>query len=201
MKIYVESNFILELAFHQEEHESCIVLMELATAKKIELILPTFCLGESYDVWVRRAKRRKVAYETLTIEMSEWSRSKRYRDSLAKFAEVKELLLTSNEEEKEELDKILDHLLNLVEIIPFNLTTIRAAINFQNRHQLSPQDSIVYAAIIQHLTDQSIPGGCFITKNSKDFVTPQIENELATYHCRLFSKFKNALGYIQSQLG
>jgi len=77
---------------------------------------------------------------------------------------------------------------------------MRTAITFQKTHELSPQDSIVYASIVKHLTTISTPMSCFITKNSKDFVNPKIVNELASYHCRLFTKFQNALGYLTSKI-
>ena len=39
-----------------------------------------------------------------------------------------------------------------------------------------------------------------ITKNSKDFANPDIENELTTHHCQFLTKFADGLGYIRSQL-
>ena len=41
---------------------------------------------------------------------------------------------------------------------------------------------------------------CFITKNSRDFVNPDIENELKAYNCRLLTKFADGLGYVRSRL-
>jgi hypothetical protein len=51
MIIYVETNFIIELAFAQEEHAECRALLDLTKAQRgIELALPTFCVGEAYEV-------------------------------------------------------------------------------------------------------------------------------------------------------
>jgi predicted nucleic acid-binding protein len=199
MIVYAESNFILELAFHQEEHESCLTLLSLAESNKIELVLPAFSIGESYEVWVRRSKRRKAAYDTLVKEVNELSRSKPYRHSNEKMAELNELLLNSPEEEKSELDNTLERILNLVELVPIGLNVIRAAITFQKTHDLSPQDAIVYASILEHKAKKR-EASCFITKNSKDFFNPKIENELATYNCRLLTKFRHGVGYIRSHL-
>lgn len=46
MIIYAESNFVLELAFRQEDCDSCEDILKLAEAGKIELLLPAYCLGE-----------------------------------------------------------------------------------------------------------------------------------------------------------
>jgi predicted nucleic acid-binding protein len=200
MRVYVESNFILELAFWQEEHESCISLLRLAEQQQIDLVLPAFSIGEPYEVWVRRSKRRKAAHNTLTTEMSELSRSKPYQHASAKFSELKELLLKSSQLEKAELDKTLERIINTAFLVSIDLKTVKVAIGLQDTHNLSPQDSIVYASVLEHLANTAFQKSCFITKNSKDFFNPKIENELATYQCRLFTKFNNGLGYIHSQI-
>jgi hypothetical protein len=125
----------------------------------------------------------------LVLEIKELSRSKPYQHSTQQFEPIKNLLLGSREAEKRRI-------LSIVEIVPIGLNVMRAAITFQETHKLSLQDSIVYVSILDHLASVSPPTSCFITKNSKDFVKTQIENELATYHCRLFTKFSNALGYL-----
>jgi predicted nucleic acid-binding protein len=98
------------------------------------------------------------------------------------------------------LDEALDRILRIAEVIPIGLSTIRSAIALQRSRSLSPQDSIVYASILAHLAETSEDLRCFITKNSKDFVNPDIENDLATHTCRLLTKFGDGLGYIRSRL-
>ncbi len=56
MIVYVESNFVLELAFLQEEHERCLALLSLAESRDIHLVLPAFSIGEPYEVWVGVSK-------------------------------------------------------------------------------------------------------------------------------------------------
>lgn len=198
MIAYMESNFVLELAFLREEHESCINLISLAESKGITLVLPAFSVGEPYEAWVRRAKQRKELANKLTTEIGELSRSKPYQAASQELHQLTALLVRSSDEEKRRLDDALDRILNTTEIIPIGLTTIRSAITFQNSRGLSPQDSIVYASILQHLATAPSGPRCFITKNSRDFSNPDIVSELAAYNCRLLTRFSNALGYIQN---
>ncbi len=65
MIVYVESNFVLELAFLQEEYESCLELLHLAESEAIHLVLPAFSVGEPYEVWVRRSKQRRELRDQL----------------------------------------------------------------------------------------------------------------------------------------
>ena len=88
-----------------------------------------------------------------------------------------------------------------VEVIPIDLSTIRAAITLQKSRNLSPQDALVYASILDHLEKEEADSfGCFITKNSKDFANLDIENDLMAYKCKLLTKFADGLGYIRSRL-
>ena len=153
-----------------------------------------------YEAWVRRSKQRRDLHEQLITAIRELSRSRPYQGSSDEFQELTNLLRRSGEEEKIRLDDILEIILQTVEVIPIGLSIIRAAITFQKSLELSPQDSIVYASILDHLATASEDHSCFITKNSKDFANPDIENELTAYNCRLLTKFADGLGYVRSQL-
>ena len=58
MNIYVETNFVLELAFVQEQHESCEQIVSLCEAGSATIVLPAFCIAESYETLLRRANLR-----------------------------------------------------------------------------------------------------------------------------------------------
>lgn len=46
MNIYVETNFVLELTFEQEQHSSCEKIFQLCGTELATLILPAYCLAE-----------------------------------------------------------------------------------------------------------------------------------------------------------
>ncbi len=201
MIVYVESNFVLELAYLQEEHESCEETLGLAQEGRIELVLPAYSVGEPYDSWVRRSKQRAELHERLSRELNELSRSKPYVEMLGEFQEITKTLLESGEEEKERLDNAVSRILETAVVIPIEREVIKAAIDFQKTRNLSPQDSIVYASVMSHLSGASKEDPkCFITKNSKDFANPDIYTEMESYGCKLLTKFSNGLGYTKSCL-
>ena len=59
MKIFVESNFVLELAFRQEQHPSCDGLLGLAESRSVELLVPAYALIEPYETLIRRGNERR----------------------------------------------------------------------------------------------------------------------------------------------
>lgn len=200
MIVYVESNFILELAFIREEYESCVQIIDLARSNQVDLVLPAYSVGEPYEAQVRRSKRRVALHAQLIQEIKELSRSKPYSDFMKDSQEITDLLIRSVEEERKRLEVTLSDLLTLAEIIPIEASVIKPALAFQNSLNLSPQDAIVYASVVTHLASKTSAPKCFLTKNAKDFVNPDIIEQLAAYDCKLLTKFKDGLGYIQSQI-
>jgi predicted nucleic acid-binding protein len=200
MIVYVESNFILELAYLQEEHENCERILKLAEAKKIRLVVPAFALAEPFSAWVGRKRRRVDLHKNLTNELRELGRSKPYAESREEFQEITKALLVSGEDEKLRLDAVIERLVAVAALIPIEGETVRSAIEIQKTRRLEPQDSIVYASVLSDL-----PGGheeqrCFVTKNSKDFANPDITQDLASYQCELITNFGAAYGYVLKQL-
>ena len=65
MIVYVESNFVLEMALLQEEHQSCASIISLAESNSIDLAIPAFSLTEPYEVWRRRRWQRSELYQRL----------------------------------------------------------------------------------------------------------------------------------------
>lgn len=58
-RLYVESNFILEVVLDQEEKDLCDRLLVAAAEGAVELVLPAFCIAEPLDTLGRRHKDRR----------------------------------------------------------------------------------------------------------------------------------------------
>jgi len=200
MIVYVESNFVLELAYLRDEQESCEEILALAQAQKVQLVLPAFSVGEPYESWVRRSKQRAELLDKLTAEIKELARSKPYADSAQEFHEITNALRRSAGEEKRRLDDAMNRVLESALVAPIGRDTLRSAIDLQRTRNLSPQDSIVYASVLSHVKTASEEPKCFLTKNSKDFANPDVYNDLTRYDCKLLTSFKSGLGFVQARM-
>jgi predicted nucleic acid-binding protein len=198
MIVYVESNFVFELALVREEYSHCKALLDLAGEQKIILTLPAYSIGEPYEALIRRSKQRSDFRNRLNVELNELSRSQPYQQACQEMRKLDAFLLDSINEEKRRLDEALNDILDVAQLIPVDGQTIRNAILVQQSHQLSPQDSIVFASIIAHLTNASPQTSLFITKNSGDFVVKPVLADLAKHNCKLLTRFSDGLGFINS---
>src|SRR5687768_14954538 len=169
MIVYVETNFILELALLQEQHESCQKLIELCDVGSIKLALPAFCIAEPYETLIRRAKRRAQIANDLGGELFQLSRSKPYQSEIDAFQNITGLLVRSLQEEDQRLTDTLDRLLKIADVVPLEAEIIQNAAQYRATYKLEPQDSIVYASVVGHRASKTEVENCFINRNSRDF--------------------------------
>jgi predicted nucleic acid-binding protein len=199
MNVYVESNFVLELALLQEEHESCERILSICENGKVQLILPAYSIAEPYETLARRDKSRNQLAQNVRVELRQLGRSKPYKTETDAFQAVVSLLVRSGEEEKQRLFQTRDRLLKVAEVIPLAKDILASAAFLQTKHGISPQDAIVYASMVQHL-DLTGPAKCCFLNNDRDFSDPDIEDTLTKRGCRMLFSFSNGYNYIQSQI-
>jgi hypothetical protein len=200
VNIYVESNFVLELALVQEQHVSCEGIVRLCEARHAQLIIPAYSLAEPHETLIRRHRQRKQMKADLDSELQQLARTATYAHRLDGFQNLTALLIDSADEEAKRLEETRSLLYRIAEIIPLDRAILEAATGYQVAHDLSPQDSLVYAAVRSHLTRSGAPQSCFLNKNSKDFDDPDLVEELNTYNCRLLPRFDSGYQFILSRL-
>ncbi len=201
MIVYIESNFILELTFVQQEHLTCQKLLELAERNKIRLVIPAFSISEPYDTWYRKSTERKLFHDRLILESRTFSRSDLYRAFSDKADEVARMFISSIDEDKNRLDNTMQRVLGCADIIDASSSTIKEALQFQQLFGLESPDSIIYASVVSDLSRRQAHPSCFLNKNSKDFSEGSgIPEHLASFDCKLFTNFNQGLNYITGSI-
>ena len=201
MIVYAESNFVLELAFLQEECTQAEQIVGLAESREVQLIIPAFSGSEPYESMIRRKNRRRELHDRLAAEIRELKRSSPYTGIDDTTRGLNVILSESASEEKARLDAAIVRLTNISTMIPLTSEVLRASIDYQGQFALGPQDAIVFASVVSHL--QSLNSGepkLFVTRNSRDFSNQDIKDLLLTHNCELLFRFADAAGYIQSRL-
>lgn len=95
MIVYVETNFLLELAYLQESHESCEEILRLAKSGLISLVLPASCMTEAYLTWHRKNTERQQFHAQLQTYLAELSRSAPYRGLVDQYRDVMTALIAA----------------------------------------------------------------------------------------------------------
>lgn len=201
MDIYVESNFVVELALLQEQHESCEKILTMCESGEVHLILPAYSLVEPQDTLARYGTRRKKLSNDLGNEVTQTlAKSKPYKDEVAEITKLTGFLIRSQQEEKDRLTMTLDRLLNVAEVIPLESTILSLAAKYQVDHGLRLNDSIIFASVVNHLKTSTSSSKCFLNKDRRDFGDPDIVDALRECGCKMLFRFDDGFNYINSQI-
>jgi predicted nucleic acid-binding protein len=200
VNIYVETNFVLELVFEQEQCASCEKILELCEAQKANLIIPAYSLAEPHEKLIRQKQERRRLQESLDKELREISRTKFYQNRLDSIEDIRSLIVQSSQEIGENFAKYRESLLKIAEIIPLNADILFESASAEENYNLSPQDALVYVSVLKHLQENKPQEACFLNRNWKDFKTPDIVDELQSLNCKMFGEFDGGYKFLQSKL-
>lgn len=199
MNVYVESNFVLELALLQEQSRSCEEILGLAEDGRIQLVVPAYSLIEPYETLIRREKGRQQIGLELNKQIREIARNNELKTELHDFENITALLVRAIEEDKKRLKSVRSRLLQPACVIPMDTSVLREATEYEHKLKLSPQDAHVYSAVLGHLKQSVDRASCFLNKDREDFDEPYIKEQLKSYGCKLLPSFDNGLLYVKNQ--
>jgi predicted nucleic acid-binding protein len=198
VNIYTETNFILELAFQQEQASHCEAILVACESGEHNLIIPAYCLAEPHEKLYRQTRDRRELQRTLVSELRQLARSGTYTERIGKIQDIADLLIQSSEEDMQRFDAYRSRLLRISDVISLTNKILLSAATYEKSYDLTPQDALVYASVVAHLSAEISQQSCFLNRNSRDFDTPEIVNELAGYNCRTIPRFDDGERYIHS---
>lgn len=199
MNVYVESNFVLELALRQAQSESCQTLV--AATGQITLVVPAYSLAEPYETITRRRKERAQVKRDVDAALRQLRRTSGYSSDVDELRDLTSVLITSANEERFRLDAVATQLIEVAEVIPLDSRIIAESLKCQKDFDFSPQDALVYASVMSHVTSSSsVESSCFLSRDARDFEDQSVIEELSEWKCRLLTDFDNGLGFVTSQL-
>lgn len=130
MNVYVESNFVLELALFQEQFESCERILSLCEARRVRLVVPAYSLAEPYETLTRRQKQRKRMKEEFDAELAQIARSATHKGRLRGFRELTVLLINVADETAKHLEKVRSRLINAACVTPLDTLVLETATQY-----------------------------------------------------------------------
>jgi predicted nucleic acid-binding protein len=198
--LYVETNFVLELAYLRDTSENCRALIDLAREGSLTLVVPSFALIEARMAWYGGVKRRNKLHDEVRIELAEMSRSRPLADIREQSKAFIAALVDTASHDRSRLEAAVATLLECSSVEPTTPEVVAQTFALANEIALSSQDATIYATILHHLRTAGDEPKVFATQNTSDFLSPTIEEELARHNCKLFGSFRNAEGYIRSIL-
>lgn len=200
MNVFVETNYVLELALEQEESSICEKLLKYGRTNAIRLLLPAYSLIEPHETLTRRRLDRDALRTRVEAELTQMGRSSYLAERVGASRELVQLLTDSAEFETEHIEKAKERIWSVAEVLPLNHEVLRNAAHYREKFEFSPQDAVVYASIRARLAVDHGSTSCFVSRNPADFETRRVRRDLATFNCKYFASFEIALQYIEHTL-
>lgn len=199
--VYVESNFILEVALEQQEVAHAVAILDLARQGRIELVVPAFALCEPFTTLAKRRNDRGELGRQISGEVAQLRRSQFHSLDHGRLRHVADILAgISNVQEKRLNQTVLD-VLRVGRRIELDADVFAEAMRYREQYGFKTvQDAVIYASVVTDL--RALPAGpkrCFVTRNKADFERdPRIRAELGSFNCEFKGKFVAAAAYIAS---
>jgi predicted nucleic acid-binding protein len=192
VNLYVETNFVLELALLQEQAGSCDEILRLCESGRAKLVIPASAVAEASATLNLRGIRRQDMKQNLDRELHQLARTGTYSQRLQGFREITALLVESAITEAARLSEISSRLLWVAEIVSLDALILSAAEDFRTNYDLRPPDALVLASVLGHLGDEPGAPSCFLSRDS-DFEDPKIIEDLSRRRCKLIGRFDHGL--------
>jgi predicted nucleic acid-binding protein len=200
VNVFVETNFVIEVALEQQESPSCMALLELAEHGAIRLLVPAYSLIEPHETLTRRHLDRAALRSRVSSELAQLARTTPLAQRVAASQEIVSLLVDSAVYETRRIEEVKARIWTAAEVLPLSLEVVQSAADYQTRFDLSAQDAVVYASIRTSLALDHASASCFVSRNPRDFADPDVRQDLASVNCRYLSSFDTALQYIHHVL-
>jgi predicted nucleic acid-binding protein len=199
MIVYVESNFVLEIALEQEQSSSAEAILELAESNTIELAFPSFALSEPFSTIMHRNKERADLHQSLMVTLRQLQRSEPNKQTILDLQPLLIILKNAVNREFDLLHSTVARLLKNGKTVELNEPNLRQALVYQSQFDLRPQDSVIYSTLITDMQQRShAEAKCFLSRDKEAFSTnPAIRPELASYNCRYIGNFAQGLDFIK----
>jgi predicted nucleic acid-binding protein len=188
--VYVESNFVLELALGQEQAADAELILAAAERGSIELAIPDVSFGEPFSTVLVRSRTRERVVTQLNQQIQDLTRSPRTMAHMAALQPIPALLQQLDAAENLAVFSVAERLLHAGRTLRLSADSLTKARAFQAQFGLQPFDAIIIGAVVSDLAQQ--PQGSdrwFVSRNWRDFDDPGIRADLAQFGCAYAESF------------
>lgn len=200
MRVYAESNFVLEIALEQEQHRACEELLQLAADGAIELVLPAFALIEPYHTLVRRKNEFHGLKHQLNAQAKQLERTASIAADVPRLLEAADLVLRADQAAWKRLFDVQTKLLGVARVAMIDGRVLDDASRLvADLTHLELPDAVILAAVVVDAAER-LSQSIFLNRNTKDFDDPTIKQRLGQVSCELIGSFDGGRARVKHTL-
>jgi predicted nucleic acid-binding protein len=195
--VYVETNFVLELAYEQEEHEDCEKLLELVRGGRHQLIVPVFALAEARLAWDRLATQRHDFERQLQEHVRQLSRSEQFKNLRDDSRDLVSALVLGGSQIRAKLEETIRSIGSLATTLPLTVDVLGSARLYEEEYGFRPPDAMVYASVLSHA--RTLEGAKLLIARDKAFALPSVRDHLSEHGVRVIAGFGGGTAFLENE--
>jgi len=201
MKVYVETNWLLDLALEQERIRASSFVLELAKNSKIRLYLPEICLVEAEQKIVRRRLQRETLIENLQSEGRELIRNcdAMYQSQAAAIDQDIIQLRRISDFEREHFNATVRDISKFLTWLHLDDDSLQKSFYFEENYSLNRLDALVYAVIRADAASDLATEKCFIDYDG-DFKEPELKLDMTELGITLLGSPESVENFVRSKV-
>jgi predicted nucleic acid-binding protein len=199
MNVFVESNFMLELALRQGESREAIGILELAEQGAIRLIVPAFSLVEPRYKLYRDRSERLLLRDSLDRHLEQMVRSEGFADLRERSNVLRLALASKADADTAEFEAVIQRIMKCGVVLPLTQDVLAAALIRQTK-DLEPLDALVFASVEGYLKSNPGDSSVFANKDAKGFLSKSVADDLDKHGCVVIPTFNDTLAFIQKRI-
>jgi len=196
VRVYVETNFLLEISFYQEEAAACEELLAMASTGDIELAIPAYCVIEAADT----RRRRSAEVQTFSEQYKRPGHLTRLPWLDRAVHDFRHEILKTLSSTGQRLETLGEQLATAASILPLEGSIALATGGLCDELTLHPPDGAVLATVVA-AAQRHDRDSIFLNRNVSDFDTPMVRERLASVKCRLIRSFRGGLDLVRRSQG
>lgn len=203
MIIYLETNFLLELALRREQSGSCRQLLDWCADQKHSLYLPVYALAEARSAFRRRERTRFGLVDDLKAQARDLARLRGSSDLAHSCEDTGSALGASIDHERASLNTLVEELLLSASFIALDHAVVERAEDLRRQSLIAGDgDLLVFASVVRNLEDRQRAGtmaeSIFITRDA-DF-GGDAAKWLRPFSCELLNSYDAAVARLKESL-
>jgi hypothetical protein len=195
--VYVETNFLMSVAMGREARGDDLLA---AVSGSVRVAIPSGCYMESFSALEDEQKRRSWFRAELAKQIVQLRRDTTSANAGTLQSRLEESKIANDQllnDVQVRLFQLVDRAANVLERIPTTPAVLRAAVSYLLIPD--PTDNLILHTILDHANHFPAPTKVFLTENTKDFDTPEVQAALAAVGInKPFRSVTNLLGWLGS---
>jgi predicted nucleic acid-binding protein len=169
MTLYIESNYLLEIAKNQEQAAACESLLQLAEQNRLTIVLPEIAIPEAMMSLQRSHDQRRNLQRSLQSEARELRRTAIHGplvESITAIATASEQVIG---DELSRFNVLVERLLLWCDTIPVTRTAYIDSQHLAGILALEEFDALIVTVVASHAVTVEDNWKAFTSRNTRDF--------------------------------